>query len=169
MFNVQLAVEKERFDVLVKHRQTLREFREAVSGQHNFSISNHVLISVGRELKAEDATLEELGILSGYTIYAGKLVIPVLNMKLTGHAVTDVKLHITGGPEDLDIVVHPLTRISDIRKKMEEIFSDTIISHYWFTTDGIHHLNESRRLYDLGITSSGTLILSQEKENSMLT
>ena len=69
---MQLVLEDQKVDVLVKQRQTLREFREAVLNQHSVSIPNHFLISMDRELKPEDVTLEELGILSGYTIYAGE-------------------------------------------------------------------------------------------------
>ena len=56
--------------------------------------------------------------------------------------------------------LHPLTRLSAIRKLLEQDASDEIcLDEYWFTLDGKEHLKEWRRLWDLDVISGSTLYM----------
>ena len=59
------------------------------------------------------------------------------------------------------MAVGPMTRISAIRKMLEEVDSDTKYDEYWFTLNGMDNLKESRTFWDLDILS-GTMILLSE-------
>jgi len=54
-----------------------------------------------------------------------------------------------------------MTRISALRKMIEEVDSETEYNEYWFTLDGMDNLKESRTFWDLDILS-GTMILLSE-------
>jgi len=56
--------------------------------------------------------------------------------------------------------LHPLTRLSALRKLLEHDASDEIsLDEYWFTLDGKEHLKEWRRLWDLDVISGSTLYM----------
>ena len=59
------------------------------------------------------------------------------------------------------MTVGPLTRISAIRKMLEEVDTDTKYDEYWFSLNGMDNLKESRTFWDMDILS-GTMILLSE-------
>ena len=59
------------------------------------------------------------------------------------------------------MTVGPLTRISAIRKMLEEVDTDTEYGEYGFSLDGMDDLKESRTFWDMDILS-GTMILLSE-------
>jgi hypothetical protein len=62
---------------------------------------------------------------------------------------------------DFDMAVGPMTRISAIRKMLEEVDSDTKYDEYWFTLNGMDNLKESRTFWDLDILSGTMILLSK--------
>lgn len=67
---------------------------------------------------------------------------------------------------DFDMVVGPMTRLSAIRKMLEEVDTDTKYDEYWFTLNGMDNLKESRTFWDLDILS-GTMIHLSESLQSL--
>ena len=65
------------------------------------------------------------------------------------------------------MTVGPLTRISAIRKMLEEVDTDTKYDEYWFSLNGMDNLKESRTFWDLDILS-GTMILLSEPLSTIL-
>jgi hypothetical protein len=59
------------------------------------------------------------------------------------------------------MVVSPMTRISAIRKMLEEVDTDTKYDEYWFTLNGMDNLKESRTFWDLDILSGTVILLSE--------
>jgi len=111
------------------------------------SLSDYTLILIGRELKDDERTLEDLGFISGCTV----------------HAVTQVQLCVsTPAAGDFEMAVGPMTRISGIRKMLEEVDTETKYDEYWFTLNGMDNLKESRTFWDLDILS-GTMILLKKR------
>jgi hypothetical protein len=60
-----------------------------------------------------------------------------------------------------------MTRISAIRKMLEEVDTDTKYDEYWFSLNGMDNLKESRTFWDLDILS-GTMILLSEPLSTIL-
>ena len=68
---------------------------------------------------------------------------------------------------DFEMAVGPMTRISAIRKMLEEVDTDTKYDEYWFSLNGMDNLKESRTFWDLDILS-GTMILLSEPLSTIL-
>jgi len=61
-----------------------------------------------------------------------------------------------------------MTRISAIRKMLEEVDADTKYDDYWFTLNGMDDLKESRTFWDLDIVSGTMILLSESLERISL-
>jgi len=58
------------------------------------------------------------------------------------------------------MVLHPLTRLSEIRRILEQHTPpDISLEKYWFTQHGKEHLKEWRTLWDLDVFSGSTLYM----------
>jgi len=66
---------------------------------------------------------------------------------------------------DFDFVASPMTRISAIRKMLEEVDTSIEYDEYWFTLDGMDNLKESRTFWDLDIVSGTMILLSKSLES----
>jgi len=133
--------------VAVKSNQTLASFKEDLLTHHGLLLTDFTLILIGRELKDDEKTLEELGFIPGCTV----------------HAVAKVQFCVsTPTSGDFEMAVGPMTRISVIRKMLEEVDADTKYDEYWFTLNGMDNLKESRTFWDLDILS-GTMILLKKR------
>jgi hypothetical protein len=131
------------FGVAVKSDQTLGQFREEVLDKHAIRLSDYTLILIGRELKDDQRTLGDLGFTSGCTIHAVQFCVT------------------TPGGEDFDMAVSPTTRISAVRKMLEEVDMETNYDEYWFSLDGLDNLKESRTFWDLDIKSGSMILLNK--------
>jgi len=74
-FNVRVMMydDGRKLDVEAKLQQTLNEFREAVLLQHNISITDDVLILVGKEVIGDEIPIWDLGFVPDCTVHAGEL------------------------------------------------------------------------------------------------
>jgi Ubiquitin family len=63
---------KKNIGVAVKSNQTLTSFKEDLLTHHGLVLTDLTLILIGRELKDDAQTLEELGFIPGCTVHAGK-------------------------------------------------------------------------------------------------
>ena len=63
---------KKTIGIEVKSNQTLVSFKEDLLIHHGLLLTAFTLILVGRELKDDEKTLEELGFITGCTVHAGK-------------------------------------------------------------------------------------------------
>jgi hypothetical protein len=66
---------------------------------------------------------------------------------------------------DFDFAASPMTRISAIRKMLEEVDTSTEYDEYWFTLNGMDNLKESRTFWDLDIVSGTMILLSKSLES----
>ena len=58
------------------------------------------------------------------------------------------------------MLLHPRTRLSKIRKILEQdVPEDISLDEFWFTYDGMGRLKEWRSLWDLGVISGSTLYM----------
>jgi len=146
-FNVCVAFQEgEKLEVEVTLQQTLNDFREAVRLQHHVSITDHALIFVGREVVGDEIPIWDLGFVPGSVIHA----VPFISFNVE---IVWVKVFDT-------LLLHPLTRLSAVRKRLEQEALDNIsLDKYWFTLDGMEHLSETRRLWDLDLISGSTLYM----------
>jgi hypothetical protein len=72
-FNVCVAFQEgEKLEVEVTLQQTLNDFREAVRLQHHVSITDHVLIFVGREVVGDEIPIWDLGFVPGSVVHEGR-------------------------------------------------------------------------------------------------
>jgi len=139
--------EKNLMGVAVKSDQTLGLFKEDILNKHCVLLTDYTLILIGRELKDDGKTLGDLGFIPGCTV----------------HAVANVQFCVsTPTSGDFDMAVGPMTRVSAIRKMLEEVDKETNYDEYWFTLDGMDNLKESRTFWDLDIVS-GTMILLKKR------
>jgi len=146
-FHVCLALDDGgKLEVEVAFQLTLNDFREAVRLQHNVSITDDVLILVGKEVIGDEIPIWDLGFVPDCVIHAAPFV--SFNVEIVWEKVFDT------------LLLHPLTRLSAIRKRLEQETPEHVsLNKYWFTLDGMEHLNESRRLWDLDIISGSTLYM----------
>jgi len=147
-FNVCVVLDDGRkLEVKVGLQQTLNEFREAVRLQRDVPITDDVLILVGKEVIGHDIPIWDLGFTPDCVIHA----VPFVSVTVE---IDHVK------PEVFDtLLLHPLTRLSAIRKRLEQDMPSIYLEKYWFTLDGMEHLSESRRLWDLDFISGSVLYM----------
>jgi len=134
------------FGVAIKSDQTLGEFKEGVLDKYAICLSDYTLILIGRELEDDRKTLGDLGFTSGCTV----------------HAVATVQFCVmTPSGEDFEMAVSPMTRISAVRKMLEEVDAETKYDEYWFSLNGMDNLKETRTFWDLDIKSGSMILLNK--------
>jgi len=144
------AGDKILLGVAVKSDQTLADFKGVVLDKHSVVLSDYTLILISRELKDDQKTLEDLGFISGCTI----------------HAVANIQFCVmTPGGEEFPMAAGAMTRLSDIRKMLQEVDTEEIVwDEFWFSLDGTDSLRETRTLWDLDVLSGTIFTLKQRRE-----
>jgi hypothetical protein len=148
----------------------LASFKQELFNKHALLLADYTLILIGRELKDDERTLEVLGFIPGCTIHAGKyfclfLLLPLMIFAAVAKVQFCVSTPTAG---DFDMIVGPTTRISAIRKMLEEIDTDTKYDEYWFTLNGMDNLKETRTFWDLDILSGTVILLSESLQRLSL-
>lgn len=59
-----------------------------------------------------------------------------------------------------------MTRISAVRKMLEEVDTETKYDEYWFSLNGVDSLKETRSFWDLDIKSGSMILLSKSSQYS---
>jgi hypothetical protein len=161
-------------DVETAFAHTLRGLRETVELQHQVSVVDHVLVFVGKELVGEDLPIWDLGIIPDCTIHAGERsesssTTIQNNLKAYPVPFLFVNVEVRWKKEPETMLLHPLTQLSTIRKKLERTLpADAGISlaRYWFTLDYRERLKDWRNLWDLDMKSGSSLYMRMFKSSS---
>ena len=174
-FGVLLSVDerleenrKNLLGVAVRSNQTLAEFKTQVLEKHGIDLSEYTLILIGRELKDDQKTLDALGMISGCTVHAGEVhpqtfVTIGLKYVSSNSLVANIQFSLTTfNGEEYPMVASPITRISDVRKMVQDVDTEELP---WdalrLTLNGVDNLRETQTLWDLDILSGATFTLRQ--------
>lgn len=174
-FGVLLSVDerleenrKNLLGVAVRSNQTLAEFKTQVLEKHGIDLSEYTLILIGRELKDDQKALDALGMISGCTVHAGEVHpqnFVTIGLKYISSIplVANIQFSLTTfNGEEYPMVASPITRISDVRKMVQDVDTEELP---WdalrLTLNGVDNLRETQTLWDLDILSGATFTLRQ--------
>ncbi|KZP20335.1 hypothetical protein FIBSPDRAFT_1044972 [Athelia psychrophila] len=141
--------EGSRIGVVVRLDQTMGSFKELLLNRHSFHCAEHSLILNGHELKDDEQTLGDLGVVRGCTV----------------HAVAAVQFSVvTLAGKYYGFTLKATRRISYIRKLLREVDADVgDQDDCAFSLDGVHMLLESHTLWDLNIYFGTAFILKDRR------